>query len=243
MIYILLPAFNESQGIKQVLQNISSQLSNQRHSIIVVNDGSTDNTLGILSELQSKFNLKIISHETNQGLGSAMKTGFQYVLPVITSNDVLIVMDADNTHPVDLIPKLIKTVERGKDIVIASRYAPGGKEIGLSNFRKVMSKTASVLLSLVFNVKNVTDYTSGYRAYSGKILRRAEESYGDNLVTEPGFTCMTEILIKLSKIGAQVAEDPLMLRYDFKKGPSKIKVIATILDYLRLIFKLKFSKI
>jgi len=243
VIYILLPAFNESSGIETVLHNISRQLSAQQYLLVVVNDGSTDDTFNILKKFQAKLNLKIINHEKNLGLGSAMKTGINYISSIINDDDVLITMDADNTHPVELFSELIKNTGRnGSDIVIASRYATGGCEVGLTNFRKILSSGASTLLKLFFPIQNVSDYTSGYRAYSGKILKKSNEFYGENLVSEPGFTCMAEILIKLSHIGATIAEEGLVLRYDLKRGKSKIKILRTILGYFRLILKLKFLK-
>jgi len=243
VIYILLPAFNESSGIETILHNISHQLEGLQYLLVVVNDGSTDDTFSILKKFQIKINLKIINHEKNLGLGSAMKTGITYISSVINDDDILITMDADNTHPVELFPKLIKnTGGNGSDIVIASRYAMGGCEVGLTNLRKILSGGASALLKLFFPIQNVNDYTSGYRAYSGKIIKKSNEFYADTLVSESGFTCMAEILIKLSHIGAKITEEGMILRYDLKRGKSKIKILRTILEYFRLILKLKFLK-
>ncbi|MDD5688031.1 MAG: glycosyltransferase family 2 protein [Elusimicrobia bacterium] len=249
MIYLLLPVFNEANVISVVLQNISSRLPNQSYSLVVVNDGSTDDTLNILNNIQSKINLKILNHENNLGLGAAMKTGINYISSVIDKNDILITMDADNTHPADLIPQLSKKIQDGFDVVIASRYAAGGKEVGLKKIRKILSKGISMILKLLFPISagnkdngkgtNISDYTSGYRAYSGKILIRAKDFYGDNLIAESGFTCMVEILIKLSKINASVDEVGLVLRYDLKRGKSKIKIVKTIIRYFVLILKFK----
>ncbi|MEW6556530.1 MAG: glycosyltransferase family 2 protein [Elusimicrobiota bacterium] len=247
MIYLLLPVFNEANGIEILFKSIGYQLSNLPHSVVLVNDGSTDETVNILINflkgLQQKLTLKIINHEKNLGLGAAMRTGINYVSTVIQENDILITMDADNTHPVGLITELVKKIQNGADVVVASRYTAGGNEIGLKKFRKILSGFASALLKLFFPVKNVTDYTSGYRAYSGKIIKKARTYYSDNFVTETGFTCMAEILIKLSKINASFDEVGLVLRYDLKKGKSKIKIIKTIFEYLFLILKLKFLRL
>jgi len=239
VIYLLLPAFNEASGIETILHNISSQLSGFQYLLVVVNDGSTDDTFNILKKFQLKLNPKIINHEKNLGLGSAMKTGITYISSVIHSDDILITMDADNTHPVDLIPELVKNIQNGYDVVIASRYAEGGNEIGLKKVRKILSGLASALLKVFFHIQNVTDYTSGYRAYSGQIIKTAKKYYGDNFITETGFTCMAEMLIKLSKVKASFGEVGLVLRYDLKKGKSKMGVLKTIFEYFYLILKLK----
>ncbi|OGS39463.1 MAG: hypothetical protein A2551_00355 [Elusimicrobia bacterium RIFOXYD2_FULL_34_30] len=243
MIYLLLPAFNEADGIEILIKNIFKQLHNQQHSIIIVNDGSCDNTLNILEKLQSDIKLEILNHEQNLGLGRAILTGINHISATINENDILITMDADNTHPVELMQKLSENINNGNDIAIASRYASGGREIGLKKHRKILSSGAGIILKLFFPIKNVSDYTSGYRAYSGRIIKKALNTYGQNLITAPGFTCMAEILIKLSRIGASITETGLELRYDLKKGKSKIKILKTILSYFRLILRLKFEKI
>ncbi|MFH1541450.1 MAG: glycosyltransferase family 2 protein [Elusimicrobiota bacterium] len=246
MIYLLLPVFNESSGIETVLCNISHQLSGQQHLLSIVNDGSTDATFEILKRLscqdRTRLNLKIINHEKNLGLGVAMKTGINYISSIINDNDILITMDADNTHPTDLFSKLLENINNGDDIVIASRYAVGGCEMGLTNIRKILSGGASTLLKLFFPIRNVKDYTSGYRAYSGKIIKKSKEYYGENLVAEAGFTCMAEILIKLSRINAIITEVGLVLRYDLKTGKSKMKILKTIFSYLKMIIRMKLEK-
>ncbi|MBE0698739.1 MAG: glycosyltransferase, partial [Anaerolineaceae bacterium] len=149
--------------------------------------------------------------------------------------DVLITMDADNTHNPCLIKLMDKKIRAGADLVIASRYEAGGEEVGLSRLRSFLSRGASGLLSIFFPIQGARDYTCGYRAYRGSILKRAFQVYGDSLVEERGFTCMAEILIKMHHINARVAEVPLVLRYDLKSGQSKMKVMRTILRYFVLI--------
>lgn len=244
MIYILLPAFNEAPGIGRLLKNIAAhfETTKQPYSVIVVNDGSTDDTSAILKNLQPKLNLRILNHANNSGLGAALRSGINYISSVVNENDILITMDADNTHTINLIPHLIKNVQTGSDIVIASRYKDNGKEIGLRKLRKILSRGAGTLLKLFFPIKNVSDYTSGYRAYSGKLIKRAAEHYGEKLITENGFACMAEILIKLSKLTTSINEVGLVLRYDLKEGKSKIKILKTIISYFKMIIRLKFKK-
>jgi dolichol-phosphate mannosyltransferase len=90
-------------------------------------------------------------------------------------------------------------------------------------------------LKIAFPIRGAKDYTCGYRLYSGRILRKAGEIYGENLVEEPNFVCMVEILIKLARTGASIGEVPLVLRYDLKAGASKMKIGRTIVRYLGLI--------
>ena len=83
-------------------------------------------------------------------------------------------------------------------------------------------------------MRGARDYTCGFRLYRAAMLRRAADAWGDRLVEEAGFTCMAEVLLKLGRGGARVAEVPLILRYDLKEGASKMKVMRTIARYFVL---------
>jgi dolichol-phosphate mannosyltransferase len=100
--------------------------------------------------------------------------------------------------------------------------------------RKVLSRGASFLLSTVARVRGARDYTCGYRLYRSTMLRRALEAWGDRLIEEVGFVCMAELLVKLGRGGARVAEAPLVLRYDLKEGASKMKILKTITRYFAM---------
>jgi len=237
MFYILLPAYNEEKSIGLLLQRINDamQTAGAEYRVVVVNDGSTDRTADIVSQYQEDLPVELINHEVNKGLGQAMQTGLIRAAGLVLDNDVLITMDADNTHDPAIIESMAAKLKNGVNLVIASRYENGGKEVGLSHIRSFLSRGASSLLTMFFPIEGAKDYTCGYRAYQGALVRRAYFIYGYRLVEEHGFTCMAEIIIKMSKINAKVAEVPLVLRYDFKSGPSKMKVVRTILRYFVLI--------
>jgi dolichol-phosphate mannosyltransferase len=130
---------------------------------------------------------------------------------------------------------MLEKLSEGNDVVIASRYAPGGREVGLSLLRSVLSRGASLTLRLFLPVEGARDYSCGFRAYSGAALARAFEAHGDDLITESGFVASAEVLLKLAYLPSRVAEVPLVLRYDRKGGASKMNISATIRRYLRLI--------
>jgi dolichol-phosphate mannosyltransferase len=237
MLYILLPAYNEERDIRPLLERICGamqQLNIPYYKVFVVNDGSTDGTVCEVLAMQAGMPLELLDHGVNKGLGQAMLTGLRYAASQMNDEDVLVSMDADNTHEPLLIGAMLEKI-RQADIVIASRYETGGEEVGLSKIRSILSRGASTLLVIFFPIPGAKDYTCGYRAYRGELLKRAYQVYGDNLVAERGFTCMAEILIKLRAIGARVTEVPLVLRYDLKSGMSKMKVVRTILRYFVLI--------
>jgi len=235
MIIVVLPAYNEEAALEPLLGRLDAALGRYPAAcVIVVDDGSTDGTVRVAREHGGGMEVVVVSHPANQGLGRTMRTGLERALEVAGEGDVVVTMDADNTHDPEVIHQMLPLVEDGFDIVIASRYHPGGGEEGLSWHRSLMSRAASVFISLWAPVRGAKDYTCGYRAYSARILRDGQAAYGWGLVEERGFTCMAELLLKLSARGARVAEVPLVLRYDLKAGPSKMKVARTIGRYLWL---------
>jgi len=244
MIYFLLPAYNEEKNIVEVLRNIKENFSDDEYCVVLVNDGSTDKTEEVAKSVMADLQLKILSHEKNLGLGRALKTGFEYILENISSENaqnegVLITLDADNSHPIDLCKKMIEKARAGTDIVIGSRYCPGAAEIGVGFTRKLLSRMASLIFSIFLRYPKIKDYTSGYRAYRLAFLSKMKKTYSEKFITERGFSAGTEILIKSFTLRPKIEEVPLILRYDLKKGKSKIRILPTIFAYLKLLLKLK----
>ena len=241
MLTILLPAYNEEAALPKLIPALAGALGAMAYRILVVDDGSTDRTVAVATSFSSNMQIVVESHGVNKGLGQAMATGFAWcVTHQVQADDVVVALDADNTHPPMLIPEMCLRIRNDQaDVVIASRYAPGGEEVGLSTFRRITSRGASWLLRLFFPIPGARDYTCGFRAYGISMLGKAMDHYGPDFVSERGFACMAEILIRLSFLGAGVTEVPLVLRYDLKEGASKMKVIKTIGQYLGLIRKLR----
>lgn len=241
MIYFILPAYNEKDNITELIETISLNFSDSDYQVVLIDDGSNDGTAEIVRKLKTTLPIIIITHEINMGLGKALKSGFDFVLRLIKLEDSVVTMDSDNTHSPELAKLMLNKLSKGSDIVIASRFS--GAEVGVKLSRKVFSRIAKLLLKFVFPYKNLNDYTCGYRAFSGFFLRTLWDSYKDNVITEKGFTATLEILLKSLKLHPKITEVPLVLRYDKKKGASKMKIINTIVRYIILIFKLKLCSI
>lgn len=239
MLVVMLPAYNEADSIAPLLTRIARTFEelDGAASVLLVDDGSTDGTVerALETARSEGLLLTVAAHETNQGLGAALRTGFTRGSELIGADGVLVGMDADNTHDPAVIPAMLKRLDEGYDVVIASRYAPGGEEVGLSLFRSILSRGASTTLKLFLPVEGARDYSCGYRAYRGSALARALEVHGDNLITETGFVSSAEVLLKLAYLPSRVAEVPLVLRYDLKGGASKMNITDTIRRYLRMI--------
>ena len=244
-LWSVLPAYNEERSLPPLLERhlaLESALRGRGAGlhVLVVDDGSRDGTAAAAAAFQGRLALGVIPHGVNRGLGAALRTGLQAALARAADGDVIGTMDADDTHdPALFVAMWDRLAAERADVVIASRYAPGGGEIGLTPLRSLLSRGASLLLSLAAPVRGARDYTCGFRLYRVATLRRAAAAWGERLIEEPGFTCMAELLLKLGRGGAAVAETPLVLRYDRKEGASKMKMTRTIARYFSLVRRLR----
>lgn len=237
MNYILFPAYNEEPTIEQVLLSIDSILSSASiaYHLIVCDDGSKDRTAEKVESLKTRLPLTLLSYTPNKGVANAFRTLFQEAsrqTSTFSGSDVFIMMESDRTSDPALLPEMIRLIQKGNDIVCASRFQKPGGYFGFPPKRHFLSVCANRFLKLCFPIKNVNDYTIFYRAYSSKILKLWLDSYKEKAIESEGFSANAEILIKMRKAIRKAAEVPLRYRYDLKKGKSKLKVIPTIYGYL-----------
>jgi dolichol-phosphate mannosyltransferase len=248
MLYIGMPAYNEGKNLPFLLEEICALaeewLPHRDITVVVVDDGSADDTAGVVRAFAAgldrrrypRLQIDLVPHEVNKGLAEAMKTLLTHVADRGGPRDVLVTMDGDNSHPPGLIVRMLQLVAEGHDVVIASRYQRGGRVVGLSWSRGLLSMGASWLFRLLFPITNVRDYTCGYRAYKVPVLQRALKE-DPRFVSERGFSCMVDILLKLrvARPPLVMNEVPMVLRYDKKAGASKMRVFRTVKDTLRLL--------
>ena len=241
-VLIALPAYNEETGIGNVLRGINRFRDMSRYDIkvLVVDDGSNDRTQDILSWFAEKNDyITVITHAKNKGLGEAINTILGYTLQNLADDDILVTMDADNTHSPLLIESMIGSLKSyDLDLVVASRFTEGGHEIGLRAIRKFFSRGAMFFFKLFFPIPNLNDYSSGFRAYRVEIIRKAQAKWG-RIVTTNGFDCMAEIVARFSRMDIRAGEIPLVLQYDLKEGSSKMNVDRTVKGYFSLLSKVR----
>jgi len=249
-IFYILPSYNEGLNFYSLLNNFYKfykKKLNTKIFLIIINDGSTDNSIKIIKNFIkknkiNKIKIKIIQHKKNLGLGMALKTGFEYCFLKGKKNDVIITMDTDNSHTIILSFQMAnQIIFKNKDIVIASRYRFNSKTKGLNQLRKFLSFGAATLYKLFFPIKNVKDYTSGFRAFKLQIIKNAWKK-NKNFFSEKEFSASADILLKLYKYRDNIIFDevPINLRYDLKKGKTKMKIFKTIYLSILLIIKRKF---
>lgn len=223
-ISIIIPTYNEADNIASLIIKIEKAYRDAE--IIVVDDNSPDGTAGIVRELQKtnpKIKLKL--RLSKRGLSSAVIDGFS-----VASGSIIGVMDADHSHPPELLPKIIKKME-DYDFILGSRYIKGG---GISNWplsRKLISKFATLLARPLVSIK---DPMSGYFMFKRKIIR------GVKLEPE-GFKIALEILVKAQP--KHVKEIPFIFN-DRQAGKSKLGMETNFiyLHHLIKLYKYKYCK-
>ena len=225
---ILAPAFNEEPVIELFVNAVVDELP-QGWELLVVDDGSTDRTPDLLRDLSNRHEaLRVVTHPSNRGLGAALRTGFAEA-----SGDVTVTVDADMSHPVDLLPALVDAVQES-DAVFGSRFVTGGGMQGVPLMRRVISHVGNAALRIIF-WSSTRDLTTGLRAYRTDVIRSLP-------LTSDRFEIQLEITVRLLAAKAQIIEIPLVLTTR-TAGESKMRYLALLPRYVRLtlrLFKLRW---
>jgi dolichol-phosphate mannosyltransferase len=243
-VIVVLPAYNEEKNLTKLLERIDRTMVNNGipYKTIVVDDGSKDKTVQVAEACSLRMPVTLFRHPVNRGLGMTIRDALHIAVEQSTERGIIVTMDADNTHPPELIPSMVKHVENGGDVIIASRYRKGSGVRGLSFHRLLLSFGARILFQLTFPTPGVRDFTCGYRVYRSAIIRNAYTRYGNSFISESGFQCMVDILLKLRRMKCVFREVPLMLRYDKKEGTSKMKICRTVWKTCLLLIKRRFGQ-
>jgi len=228
-ISIVIPTYNESQNILQMIESIL-KIQFQKLSIqtIVVDDNSPDGTGKILEDYLRTMKqvaghtIEVLHRKAKAGLSSAVLYGIEHA-----KGQTIVVMDSDLSHPPRVIPKMIETMNKSRcDIVVASRYIKDGKIVGWPITRKIISKTATKIAKVGLRV-SIADPMSGFFAFKRHILEGLK-------LDAIGYKMLLEILVK--KSGVSVEEIP----YTFTErqfNNSKLG-LSTILNYCYAVWKL-----
>lgn len=227
MLSLVIPFYNEAGNIPELLERVDKVLKDNRFSaeVICVDDGSTDGTSELLDEMEGKYpDVRVIHHEKNQGLGCALRTGFREV-----KGDLMITFDGDLSQEPELIPDLVKASETA-DIIIASRYVPGGGMIGVPKYRIMISEVANGLVSWIFGIP-AKDKTSGYRAIKTDYLKKMD-------LESKHFEIQIEEIAEAKRLGCRFAEVPLMLKTR-KTGRSKFKFFEHSFNFAKALWQFR----
>ncbi|MFX1519287.1 MAG: glycosyltransferase family 2 protein [Promethearchaeota archaeon] len=214
---IVIPAFNEEQPLRDVLESIPLDAT---YEIIVVDDGSIDNTFLVAKEYPD---VRAVHHLLNRGYGSAVTTGFE-----IAKGDIIVTIDADAQNDPKEIPELIKPIISDEaDIVIGSRYLTDSNDLRLSLIKRIGEKIIGFVLKKKYGV-TVTNSQSGFKALRKEVLRSVLP------LTEERFGFNTEFLVEAIKKGFKIVEAPKK-EVAREYGKSKIKIFR---DGFRIVYAL-----
>ena len=222
-----IPSYNEEKNIAGIIQKLS-QIAD---TIIICNDGSTDNT----GKIAEKMGVIVINHERNLGYGGAIRSLFLKAREL--DCDMLVTLDSDGQHRLeDVLPVAEPIIKNQADLVIGSRFLEGNQE-NIPKYRKVGIKMLTKLANTSLE-KSVTDSQSGFRAYSKKILSEITPS-------EQGMGVSNEILMKSSKKGFKIVEVPIVVLYEGKTSTQHpvshgASVTLSTLKFISIEHPLKF---
>jgi dolichol-phosphate mannosyltransferase len=217
---IILCTYNEVDNVPILIPRIYEQ-SKKIHShdlhLIVVDDNSPDGTQDCIRELMKKYPkfLHLISGE-KKGLGEAKKRGITYAFEKLDP-DLIVEIDADLQHDAALLPLFILLSTHGFDLVIGSRYVPGGAAPRSSLRRRLMSRIGNSLVRIAGGLPPIRDCTSGYRCIKADLIKECDMT---SLSTR-GFSFLSTILCELINNGARVIEVPIIVSERIQ-GESKL---------------------
>ena len=212
---IIVPTYNELVSAPLLVKRIFKYIPES--NILVVDDGSPDKTADAIRELQQEFpTLHLLERKTKLGLGSAYRLGFAWGLE--QGYEELIEMDADLSHRVRDLKKMIdaKELQPNTDLVIGSRWIPGGKTENWSRGRELLSRAANLYVRAMVGLR-VKDSTAGFRIYSASMLKRLNMES----IKSEGYSFQIEMTRAVHKLDGKIIEVPITFR-ERENGVSKM---------------------
>ena len=222
-----IPAYNEEKNIAGIIHRLS-QIAD---TIIVCNDGSSDNT----GKIAEKMGALVINHERNLGYGGAIRSLFLKAREL--SSDILVTLDSDGQHRIsDVIPVIEPIKKHQADLVIGSRFLEGDQK-NIPKYRKIGIKMITKLANSSLE-ETVSDSQSGFRAYGKNVL-------SEIIPSEQGMGVSNEILMKSSKKGFKIAEVPIVVSYEGDTSTQHpishgVSVTLSTLKFISIEHPLKF---
>lgn len=233
--FVIIPTYNEKDNIEKTLSQVFENLNkvkNWQTGVLVVDDTSPDKTYELVKTLQKKYrHLELLVNKNKSGLGGAYLKGMEYAFNVLKA-DLVFEFDADLSHDPEKLPLFFEQIDQGKDMVLGSRYIPGGSipaDWGLH--RKFLSVVGNIIIMTILTNFSIRDWTTGYRAITKKVWQAVhEELTGERF---SGYTFQIGFLHKTVQKGFKIGEVPFNFK-DRTFGKSKIgpEYIKNTLEYI-----------
>ena len=212
-VLVVLPTYQEAENIAEVLRRVRAALPEA--DVLVVDDSSPDGTADVARAAGEEVGgVNVLVRPEKKGLGQAYRAGFRWGRE--RGYEVLIEMDSDLQHDPSALPSLVAAVDGGADLVIGSRYIPGGAIPEWSQRRALLSKWGNRYAGFMLGM-DVHDATSGFRAYRASALDR----FALDEVRADGYGFQIEMAHRVVSTGGKVVEVPITF-FDRRVGTSKM---------------------
>jgi dolichol-phosphate mannosyltransferase len=228
---VVVPAFNAANSIESALVNLNDVFTSEKRSyeIMVIDDGSIDNTLPkALLYARKNIHVRVLSYDKNNGKGYALKTGF-----IRSIGDVVVFADSDLEIEMDAVSKYIEALNHS-DIVIASKWHPES-HVEISMLRRILSHCFNVLVKILIGV-NIRDTQVGLKA----IRKSSFKSIIPKLKVKR-FAFDVELLAVASLHGLKIVEMPVRLRLN--KSPKLKEILKMLVDLIRITYRVRILRI
>jgi dolichol-phosphate mannosyltransferase len=225
---VVLPTFNELESLQAIVPRIFDTLkqANIEGEIIVVDDNSPDGTAEMAQALaRDNPLLRVLKRENERGLATAVLAGFQ-----MSRSPVLVVMDADGSHPVEALPGMVETITSDRaDIVVGSRHVPGGGSRDWPWFSRLKSRVAG---SVAGGLSGMTDPTTGFMAVRRDLVQRLE-------LDPVGWKIVLEVVVKAGS--ARLAEVPIIFENrEMGKSKQSLRVLWQYLAHCYRLYRFRY---
>ncbi|WP_255954264.1 polyprenol monophosphomannose synthase [Streptomyces odontomachi] len=210
---VIIPTYNEAENIRSIVGRVRASVP-EAH-VLVVDDNSPDGTGKLADELAAEDDRVHVLHRTGkEGLGAAYLAGFRWGLE--RDHGVLVEMDADGSHQPEELPRLLTALGGGADLVLGSRWVPGGRVVNWPTHRKLISRGGSIYSRVLLDMP-LRDITGGYRAFRRTTL----EGLGLANVASQGYCFQVDLARRSVKAGFHVVEVPITF-VERTRGDSKM---------------------
>ncbi len=211
-VLVIVPTYNEADNIRQITERLRAAVP-EAH-LLVADDNSPDGTGVIADELAAADDhVHVLHRPGKQGLGAAYVAGFGWGLE--RAYDVIVEMDADGSHAPEELPRLLNAL-RDADLVLGSRWVPGGKVVNWPKSREMLSRGGTLYTRLALGLP-LHDATGGFRAYRSEVLEKIDLQ----AVASQGYCFQIDLAVRTWRAGFRVVEVPITFA-DRERGQSKM---------------------
>ena len=216
---VVVPTYNEAGTIGELLQRIRE--AEPGADVLVVDDGSPDGTAALVKSCAATLGrIEVLERPGKAGLGTAYRVGMQWGLD--NGYTALVGMDADLSHDPAVIPQLLAGLRAGADLVIGTRYMPGGGIPDWTWHRRLLSRWGNSYARSLLRLQ-VPDSTSGFRAYRREILTQIDMSR----LRADGYGFLIEMVYRIDRLGGSISGVPIQF-YDRRSGASKMSLMTAL---------------